>query len=139
MRIQLLLFTVAATGVLLNSSTIEAADLVWVGGTTNWNNASNWSPAQVPTAADNAWITNAGSYVVTVPAVTTATVNRLTVGGSSGSQTLAVDRATLTLNGPSVINGNGQLTLLVSQTVVTGPGNLVVNGILDWPNGALSG
>ena len=46
----------------------KATDLVWIGGTGNWNAAGNWSPAQVPTAADNAFITNTGTYTVTVPA-----------------------------------------------------------------------
>ena len=35
----------------------------------------------MPTAADNAWITNIGTYTVTVPAGTTATASNVTVGG----------------------------------------------------------
>src|SRR5947209_19910480 len=85
----------------------NAADLVWIGGTGNWNAAGNWSPAQIPTAADNVWITNNGDYTVTVPAGTTATHNSLTLGGTSGTQILAVDRATLTINGPSTVNTRG--------------------------------
>jgi hypothetical protein len=42
----------------------NAADLVWIGGTGNWNAAGNWSPSQLPTAADNAIITNHGTYTV---------------------------------------------------------------------------
>ena len=62
----------------------NASDLVWIGGTGNWNAAGNWSPAQVPGAADNAFITNNGTYTVTVPAGTTATAGSLAVGGLSG-------------------------------------------------------
>src|ERR1039457_6858267 len=47
--------------VLLTITCANAADLVWTGGTGNWNAAGNWSPAQVPTSADNAWITNSGT------------------------------------------------------------------------------
>jgi hypothetical protein len=117
----------------------NATDLVWIGGTGNWNAAANWSPAQVPTAADNAWITNSGTYTVTIPAGTVATAASVTVGGASGAQVLAVDRATLTLNGASLIDLNGQLNLLVSQSVVTGAGNLTVNGALNWDNGTMNG
>ena len=53
----------------------NAADLVWIGGTGNWSAAGNWSPAQVPTAADNAFITNSGTYTVTLPAGTTGTAS----------------------------------------------------------------
>src|ERR1017187_1207040 len=73
-------------GSVLLAVAANAADLVWIGGTGNWNAAGNWSPAQVPTAADNAWITNSGTYTVTVPAGTTATSASLTVGGASRSE-----------------------------------------------------
>src|SRR4249920_1555734 len=98
--------TLALTALTMASA--SAADLVWIGGTGNWNAAGNWSPAQIPTAADNAWITNNGTYTVTIPAGSTATSASVTVGGASGTQDLAIDRATLTINGASVVNPNGQ-------------------------------
>ena len=125
--------------VLLTVTCANAADLVWIGGTGNWNAAGNWSPAQVPTAVDNAIITNIGTYTVTVPAGTTATAGSIAVGGASGTQTLAIDRATLTIGGASVINANGHLDFLVAQSIVTGAGNLTVNGTLNWANGTISG
>ena len=82
---------------------VTAADLVWIGGTGNWNVAGNWSPGSVPNAADNAWITNSGTYTVMVPSGSSATVNTVTIGSSSGTQTLSLDRATFTLNGASVV------------------------------------
>src|SRR5689334_9003163 len=100
--------------VLLTAATANATDLIWIGGTGNWNAAGNWNPAQIPTAADNVWITNTGTYTVTVPAGTTAINNSLTLGGATGIATLAIDRATLTVNGASVINPNGQLAWLVA-------------------------
>ena len=121
----------------------NATDLFWTGTTGNWNVAGNWTNAlggtQVPGAADNAFITNNGTYSVTVPAGTTATAGTLTVGGASGTQTLAIDRATVTLNGASVVNANGNISFLVSQSVLTGAGNLTVNGTLNWANGTMSG
>ena len=124
---------------LLTAIHSHAADLVWIGGTGDWNAAGNWSPAQVPTAADNAWLTNSGTYTVTVPAGSPAAAASLTVGGASGTQTLAIDRTTLTLNGASLINPNGVLTFLVSQSVVNGSGNLTVNGLVNWDNGTIGG
>ena len=117
----------------------RAADLVWIGGTGSWNAAGNWNPAQVPTSADNAWITNAGDYTVTIPAGFVASVGSLVVGAPSGSQILSLDRATLTLAAPSQVGANGQLALTVSQSVLNGVGDLTVNGTLNWANGTMSG
>ena len=127
------------TVIALAAATADATDLVWIGGTGNWNAAGNWNPAQVPTAADNAWITNNGTYTVTVSAGTAATAGSVTVGGAIGTQTLAIDRATLTLNGASAVNANGHLDFLVSQSLLTGAGSLTVNGTMNWPNGTMNG
>jgi hypothetical protein len=130
---------VLAATFLFVASTASATDLVWVGGSGNWNAAGNWSPAQLPTAADTAIITNTGTYTVTLPPGSTGTAGTITVGGTSGTQTLAIDRATLTIGGVSVINANGHLDFLVSQSILTGAGNLTVNGTVNWANGTMSG
>src|ERR1022692_3493610 len=122
-----------AVAILFATVGANAADLVWIGGTGNWN------PAQLPTAADNAIITNIGTYTVTLPQGSTGTAGSVTVGGGSGTQTLAIDRATLTISSASVINANGHLDFLVAQSVLTGAGNLMVNGTLNWTNGTMSG
>jgi trimeric autotransporter adhesin len=132
------LFAIVAV-IIFIAPAARATDLVWIGATANWNVAGNWSPAQIPTAADNAWITNSGTYVVTVPAGSSATASSIVVGGASGSQTLAVDRATVTFSAASSINSNASLALLVAQSVVTGAGDLSVNGLLNWGNGTISG
>ena len=127
------------TAVMLVAAGANATDLVWSGGTGNWNAAGNWTPQQIPGAADNAFITNNGTYTVTIPQNTPITVASLTVGGASGTQTLAIDKTTLTLNGPGLINANGHLDFLFSGSTLTGAGNLTVNGTLNWANGAMNG
>ena len=117
----------------------NATDLTWVGGSGNWNVAANWNPAQIPGSGDNAFITTNGIYTVTVPQNTPATVASLTIGGASGTQTLAIDKTTLTLNGSSLINANGQLDFLAAGSTLTGAGSLTVNGTLNWANGTMSG
>jgi hypothetical protein len=139
LKTSLVKWQTCAFAILFMAVGANAADLVWVGGTGNWNAAGNWNPAQVPTAADNALITNIGTYTVTVPAGSTATAGSISVGGASGTQTLAIDRATLTIGGTSMINANGHLDFLVAKSIVTGTGNLTVNGTLNWANGTMSG
>src|ERR1019366_1581270 len=79
------------------------------------------------------------TYTVTIPQNTPTTVASLTVGGASGTQTLAIDKTTLTLNGASLINANGHLDFLAAGSTLTGAGNLTVNGTPNWANGAMSG
>src|SRR5580698_2764986 len=74
--------------VLFAATTSKATNYVWnntSGG--NWFNPSNWSPAGVPTNVDAAIITNNGTYTVSI-LTNAATVYSLTLGGSSGTQTL---------------------------------------------------
>ena len=84
-----------------------ATNLVWIGGTGLWNAPANWSPARVPTAIDNVFITNTTTYTVTVPDGVDPTVDSLMLGGASGTQTLSLGRSSLTLNSASVVNANG--------------------------------
>ncbi len=84
----------------------------------NWFASTNWTPNGVPTGVDVAFITNNGTYTVTIltGAVTVATIN---LGGASGTQTL--------LNGTT------------SGLAVTNAGTVRANGILSVTNGGLQG
>ena len=115
----------------------HGTNLIWIGGANNWNVAGNWSPAQVPTAADDVFITNNGTYTVTLSA--NSAVGSVTVGSASGTQTLDLGRFNLTINGPntSVVSGNGHIDMLLN-CAIAGPGNLTVNGTLNFANGALN-
>lgn len=80
----------------------------------SWNLATNWSTG-IPTSSDNACITVAGTYTVTLNG--NATASTLTLGGSSGTQTLKVQgnassSAVLSLSASgSKINSKGVFAL----------------------------
>ncbi len=115
----------------------QAASVLWTnlaGG--NWNAATNWSPNQVPAAADHAIITNAGTYTVLVDM--TATIDSLTVGGTSGRQTLSNFVSTLTLNGAGLIGTNATFASAGGSTLA-GNGDLSVAGRLEWTGGVMQG
>ena len=67
------------------------------------------------------------------------TITSLTLGNSSGPQTLSVNGKTLTLNGPgaSTIDNNGVLDF--NGGTLTGGGDLTVNGAFNWTGGTMSG
>jgi len=81
----------------------------------SWSTPGNWS-AGTPTASSTACITLSGTYTVTSPTSALA-VNELVIGGSSGTQTLAISR----------------------DFSVTTTGQIRANGALDWSDGYLRG
>lgn len=116
-----------------------ATTLVWTntaGG--HWNATNNWSPNQMPGAADTVLITNDGTYTVTIN-VKTLSVASLTLGGASGTQTLRSyamssgdTGAALTL-GNGVIGNHGVLSM-VGGTYLT----LLQGGVVVGSGGTLS-
>ena len=101
----------------------------------NWSSAANWTPSQVPGVSDNAFITNSGNYAVTISADTS--VNTVTVGGGSGTQTLALNGGTFTLAGASTIGSQGSLTF--SAGTLAGSGDVAISGTLNWSAGIMAG
>src|SRR5438067_297023 len=113
---------------------VHGADIVWTnisGGT--WGAAVNWSPNQAPTNNDTAWITNNGTYSVTVSA--TAAANNLVLGGTSGTQTLNHTAGTLSLANGGSSSANGAYAL--NGGIVTGSGALTLGGQLNWTSGTI--
>ncbi len=114
-----------------------AATINWTntsGG--DWSVAANWSPNQVPGAADDAAISAAGTYTVTITA--DESVNTLSLGGgASGAQTLNLSGGTFTLNAAST--GNAQAVFNISNGTLAGAGALVLAGPLTWSGGTISG
>ncbi len=110
----------------------RAATITWTnvaGG--NWENAANWSPAQVPGGVDDAVITASGTFTVVMN--TGTTVHSLTLGGSTGQQTFSNNSSlNVTFSNPSVVNANGVFAW--NGGTVSG-GGFTVNGQLLWHSG----
>ncbi|MGH9867979.1 MAG: MopE-related protein [Candidatus Polarisedimenticolia bacterium] len=100
----------------------------------NWGDAGNWSPEGVPTSADDVLITQDGDYTVTVN--DTAAARSLTLGGTTGTQTLTV-ASTLTLDQASS-SSSGTIIDLTAGTL-TGGGAFDVGGDFNWSEGTISG
>ncbi|MEA5579478.1 pre-peptidase C-terminal domain-containing protein, partial [Anabaena sp. UHCC 0451] len=101
----------------------------------NWNLASNWTPGTVPSSADIAQITIGGTYTVLLDI--NRTLTGLTLGTTTGIQTLDINGYTLTLKGASTVSNNGVLNL--TSGTLTGTGALTISNKLNWSGGTLSG
>jgi hypothetical protein len=119
------------------SSLASGAQVNWVGNGDgeSWSDALNWD-AGTPQEEDSVFITLGGTYIVTLDQ--DATILRLELGGTTGTQTLVVDsvQRVLTISDASLVNANGRL--LLSGTL-TGAGFLDVTGTLILSNGTVSG
>jgi hypothetical protein len=117
---------------------VAAADITWTnlaGG--NWNAATNWSTQTVPGSADNVFITNSGTYTVTLNL--SASVLSLVLGGGSGTQRLTNNLVgnTLTLGAASFVEPSGVLGW--GNGTLTGSGDLDVRGAVLWNGGTIGG
>lgn len=102
----------------------------------DWGDASNWSPASVPTSSDDVCITAPGSYTVT--AAFAGEANSLTLGGTGADVTLSLDPGYgLTLAGAGTIGAGSTITATPGQSgYLDGAGSLVNDGAITVPTGA---
>ncbi len=91
-RIRPLLVCVLAVAFLgVSAAAAQAAcNKTWTGGSGDWSEPGHWSPTGVPEPSESACITAAGTYTVKLHAGG-GNVASLTVGGSSGVQTVEVE------------------------------------------------
>ena len=89
----------------------------------------------MPGSSDNAWITNSGTYTVTLNS--SVSLASLTLGGTSGTQALTNSSGTLTLNGASTVSAHGLFANIGGN--LAGTGSLVANGPMIWTSGTISG
>ena len=104
------------TNICSQTVTAQAPVIVWTnlsGG--DWNTPTNWSPNQVPGPVDDVYITNNGSYEVSVSS--NSSVGNLFIGGTSGRQTLSLETCTLLVSGNFAQGTNAALNLLLAGVI----------------------
>ena len=116
--------------------TVHASICNWTntaGG--NWSNANNWSPNQVPGAADTAVITNAGNYSVILDVSPTVAGVVLGAGSGGTTQNFFTGGQTITVNGQIQVNSQGQFNLNGGALA----GTYILVGSLTLSGGSLAG
>jgi hypothetical protein len=103
----------------------------------SWSEASSWSKKTVPASGEEVCITEPGTYTVTLTTNTTTTVKSLTIGGTSGTQTLAVGNVSNASSGFDAtsaigVNAHGAITLTDGlgqngQNVTLESGGTIIN------------
>jgi hypothetical protein len=91
----------------------------------SWSAGSNWSKKAPPTSEEEACISENGTYTVTLSAVS-ASVKSLTIGGSSGTQTLSVESSCA---GSASLGSSSGLTVGVKGAVTLTNSGLCTNGV----------
>lgn len=128
-------YTLVATSTDLTPDTTAAFTAIGPGNLIAWTNTGgglwsdpgNWDLARVPTSTDTVFIAAAGTYTVTLDV--SPTIEGVSLGGTSGTQTLAVpDTQTLTLGSGAEINQTGVLHVSGGNLTVDGGHSLDLNG-----------
>ena len=116
--------------------TAGAVDILWVSTVDgDWNNPSNWWPAQVPGPGDFAHILLAGAFYVDLDGH--VTVDRWELGGDFGSQGLRTNGYNLSASISGTVNELG--SVLLNGGSIGGNGSLHWYGDLTWEMGSFTG
>jgi hypothetical protein len=138
-----------AVAVLVLPSPARAVNYVWnTAASGNWNVGANWNPAAVPTGTDNATITAAGTYQVSL--TDAREVNNLTLNSANATLFQWTSAASMTLNGTATLNAGRWLAggLMGSPSTITGgtitraangTGTLQMEGDLRLVNAQVNG
>jgi len=108
--------------------------------TSDWSDASAWTPSGVPTSTNNVTISDGTTITMDVSGI----CNALTVGtGGSASMLKFSGNSALTLavNGDLIVNTNGTLRSRTSSNAthsITLKGNIINNGVFDLARDANS-
>ncbi|WP_121988740.1 LEPR-XLL domain-containing protein, partial [Nitrospira lenta] len=119
--------------------TVAATTNNWInaaGG--NWSVGANWSRGVAPTTVDIVGVTLDGTYTVTMDV--SSTITGLVLGGSLGTQSLAIGAQSLSLSGinnPSLVGAHGILSL--SSGTLSRAGEVDINGAINWAGGTIGG
>jgi len=120
----------------------SAANLNWVGGSSNWSNADNWDPPLLPEAISNVSINQTASLTVTGPTSQTEIASLLVDSQNAGSNaTLDLQSAgALTVSGVTTIGTRGRIAgsgMLIATGGVTNSGELDLAAGLHLAGGTL--
>jgi|GEM_PF-5382279 len=102
----------------------------------DWQDATAWSPAGVPTSSENVCINDPGTYTVTATYYESA--NSLTVGGSGAAVTLDLNPGFgVTVAASSTIESGSSVNAVTGGTSdLRGKGTLTNKGSITVPTGA---
>ncbi len=120
------LFLSSSLSVLFLPILCAQTTFTWNGDSGNWSETTNWTPNGVPASTDDVLITAEGTYSVTMDV--DVSINNLTIGGSTGIQTLTLSDRILTIAGEAIVNSTGALS--ITSSTIAGSGTLSNQGAL---------
>jgi len=115
---------------------VRAEEVFWVndaGG--NWSTVANWDTGTLPGEQDAVFITQPGSYIVSLDV--SASISSLTVGDGLDAQKLNVGGQSIDISTAALVRANAVLDL--NSGSISGDAPITIEGELNWNNGTLAG
>ena len=116
-----------------------ASNTVWANASSgDWNVATNWLPARVPRPADKVWITNSGTFTVSISNAVSADTLYMGLAdtNATGIRTLNLAAGSLTLTN-ATWETNTVFNLAAGSLTVRGL--VTANGNFNWTAGTIDG
>ena len=98
----------------------------WIGGSGNWDVASNWSDHAVPNSSSSVTINTTGSATITIKAGDVESIHSLTIGSKD-----SLSMAGGSLTTASSLSNSGTITVNPGETVTSGTFSQTSTGTLD--------
>ncbi|HLS31907.1 MAG TPA: hypothetical protein VK021_13710, partial [Flavobacteriaceae bacterium] len=127
---------------------MQAQTITWTGAVNDlYNNANNWSPAQVPTATNDVIIPTGSTMIInasaSVKSIEVQGTSSITIDqnlsfsdASSFSSNTTVNWNNSSLYGGGILTNNGTVNLTTGNSrYISGATTIINNGLFTMPNG----
>jgi hypothetical protein len=128
-RMTWLFMMLAAWFLAIETASIPAATVSWIGASGNWNTPANWSAGALPGPADDVIINVPGNQTVTCSS------GSFTVNSIQCQEDFILSGGTLSISSASQFDAS----LTLSDGTLTGGGDVTITGTLNWTGGTMSG
>src|SRR3954451_17476228 len=99
---------IAVVGVLLAAGAAAATTKTWVGGSSSYNTAGNWSPSGVPGTSDDVILTSTNNTAMSID--TDVAVTSFTVQASHTASITQSGTRNMDITGDFTVTGNSNFT-----------------------------
>src|SRR3954468_21964604 len=124
---------ITVLGLLLGAAPAAATTKTWVGGSSSYNTAGNWSPSGVPGTSDDVILTSANNTAMLID--TDVAVPSFTVQASHTAAITQSGTRNMDITGDFTVTGNSNFTAPAGRLAIGGKFNKTGSGTFTYNSG----